>query len=354
MNSSGQRFQIAAAAAAAWLCVLAAPAAAEVVRAVEYYHQEFEHYFVTSNPLEIAALDGRVFKGWWRTGQRYRVDTSPADGLVPVCRFYTSAYAGKASHFFTASESECAHVKTMPDWTYEGVAFYARAPDADGKCAAGTAVIQRLFNNGQGGAPNHAYTVDAKKLNALVGAGWISEGVAYCTPLAAGDPMAQTLVLNGSTWDLPVPAVFSTFFPDTVVGRVQIQFLPITDGSVEGAALWFEYYGLAVPPTPIMHDGEGLGNNGFGGGGPAAWDPVAGEYVVELDGYVDTDPLNRVKIPREWWGMIWTFDAAVGPTTPVCTMGIGDNGTNHQTGVAHPFQQWLFSGCEPGVASRLK
>ena len=135
MNSFDRRFQFAA--AVVWLCIFATPAAAEVVRAVEYYHQAFEHYFVTANPAEIAALDSGAFSGWWRTGQRYQVDTASADGLVPVCRFYTSAYAGKASHFFTASESECAHVRNMPDWTYEGVAFYARLPDAQGNCRRG-------------------------------------------------------------------------------------------------------------------------------------------------------------------------------------------------------------------------
>ena len=69
--------------------IIAPPASAEVVRAVEYYHQAFEHYFVTANPAEIAALDSGVFQGWWRTGQRYRVDDAPGADLVPVCRFFT-------------------------------------------------------------------------------------------------------------------------------------------------------------------------------------------------------------------------------------------------------------------------
>ena len=114
----------------------AVSASAETVRAVEYFHKDFEHYFVTANPQEIALLDGGVFKGWWRTGQRYRVDDSPAPDLVPVCRFFTAEYAGKASHFYTASAAECEHVKTMPDWTYEGVAFHVRLPDASGICGA--------------------------------------------------------------------------------------------------------------------------------------------------------------------------------------------------------------------------
>jgi hypothetical protein len=350
MNSSTRRFQHAA--AVVWLCILAAPAAAEVVRAVEYYHQAFEHYFVTANPAEIAALDSGAFSGWWRTGQRYRVDTAPGEGLVRVCRFYTAAYAGKGSHFFTASESECAHVKNMPDWTYEGVAFYARVPDAAGSCAAGTAPISRLYNGGQGGAPNHAYTADATKLNTLVGAGWISEGLAFCVPLSVGDPKTKTLILDGSTWDLPVSAVFLSV---TVDGKVRTQFAPITTGTIEAAASWFTYYGLAVPPTPILHRGQSPGCSDWGGcGGPAAWDPLTGAYTLLLDGlYVDTDPVNRVKIPREWWATMWTFDDAQGPTTAVCTMGIGVNVLSYQPFELHPFQPYLLSGCEPGTANRF-
>src|SRR4029078_10722560 len=101
-------------------------ASADVVRAVEYYHSGIDHLFVTANPLEIDALDSGTVGGWLRTGQRFRVDDAAYHGLVPVCRFYTSAYAGKATHFFTASSSECEQLKTSSDWVYEGVAFYAR------------------------------------------------------------------------------------------------------------------------------------------------------------------------------------------------------------------------------------
>jgi hypothetical protein len=333
------------------LAAFSPPATAEVVRAVEYYHQAFEHYFVTANPAEIAALDSGAFSGWWRTGQRYQVDTAAADGLVPVCRFFTSAYAGKGSHFFTASASECAHVKTLPDWTYEGVAFYSRLPDASGNCIAGTAPVNRLFNGGQGGAPNHAYTADPAKRTTLIAAKWVPEGVAYCVPLAAEDASAMTGQLAGSTWDLPVPAVF---VPGNFGSMKRVQFAPITADALQAAIYYFPYYGLAVPPTSLPLSGTGC--NDWGCSGSATWDPLTGEYVLLFDGdgfYVDTDPVNKVKIPREWWGMMLTFDDAKGPTTPVCTMAIGDNGTNHQTGVPHPFQPYLFSGCEPGVANRL-
>jgi hypothetical protein len=324
--------------------IFAPPARAEVVTAVEYYHQAFEHYFVTSNPAEIAALDTGMVQGWWRTGQRYRVDDAPAAGLEPVCRFYTAAFAGKASHFFTASAAECKYLKASPDWSYEGVAFYARVPDAQGNCGAGTAAINRLYNNGIGGAPNHAYTADGVKRDTLVNAGWVSEGVAYCTPLAAGDPMAQTLILDGSTWDLPSPAIYST---DTMFDYamfyshgIRIGFVPITTATTEEASNWFASLG-SRPPAAILDMDRGPE---ILEGGAAAWDPLVGEYVLFID---------SVYPPQGYWGMMWTFDNAQGPTTPVCTMGIWHNLVSVQPYIPHPFQEYLLSGCEPGVATRL-
>jgi hypothetical protein len=311
------------------------PSAAEVVRAVEYYHQAFEHYFVTANPVEIAALDSGAVSGWWRTGQRYRVDDVPAEGLVPVCRFYTAAYAGKASHFFTASAAECEHVKTMPYWTYEGVAFYARVPDADGKCAAGTASINRLFNSGQGGAPNHAYTADGAKRDKLVSAGWTSEGVAYCAQLATADPLAQTLVLAGAKWDFPDTEIYD----HEIVGsyRLATSFLPTANVSPNGSSL-FSSFGLPLPTASVDFARSATY-------GAAAWDPLAGSYVV-LAG-------------SDFWGtfrMEWTFENAQGPTASVCAMtgylnfGKYDRRTNGYP--LHPFQPILFTGCAIGVAYR--
>jgi serine protease len=320
---------------------------AEVVHAVEYYHQAFEHYFVTADPTEIAALDSGAVSGWWRTGQRYRVDTAPGEGLLPVCRFYTSAYAGKASHFYTASVSECAHVKTMPDWTYEGVAFFARVPDVDGRCAAGTAPINRLFNNGQGGAPNHAYTTHIAKRDAMVLAGWAAEGVAYCTPLSTADPLAQMKALAGSTWNLPSPPRFST--PSVDWGTYRTVFSPLGARSSD-AAYAFSYYGLPVPPSPIWMLGESPSFNDWGGGGGgAAWDALSDAYVLVMyGGYHE---------PAPYEAMAWIFDSAEGPVTPVCVMALFENRVPEPLFLPpyrpHSFQPYLCSGCEQGVANRL-
>ena len=44
-----------------------------MARAVEYYHAGFDHYFMTSDAAEIAALDRGKFQGWQRTGMSFNV-----------------------------------------------------------------------------------------------------------------------------------------------------------------------------------------------------------------------------------------------------------------------------------------
>jgi uncharacterized delta-60 repeat protein len=151
-----------------------------LLEAVEYYHPQFEHYFVTADTVEIDALDSGVFPGWSRTGQRYRVYSAAAADRAPVCRFYTDAFAAKPTHFYTASAAECEHVKQLPPWIFEGVAFHVPVPDASGECVAGTAPVYRLYNDGRGGAPNHEYTPDVAKRDRLIQGGWLGEGTAWC------------------------------------------------------------------------------------------------------------------------------------------------------------------------------
>ena len=70
--------------------------------AIEYYHKDFDHYFVTAYAQEIANLDvANATGGWTRTGQTYSVYTGTATGLMPVCRFFSAAFAPKSSHFYT-------------------------------------------------------------------------------------------------------------------------------------------------------------------------------------------------------------------------------------------------------------
>jgi len=297
-------------------------ASADVVRAVEYYHSGIDHLFVTANPLEIDALDSGTVDGWLRTGQRFRVDDAPAAGLVPVCRFYTSAYAGKATHFFTASAGECEQLKATSDWVYEGVAFYARMPDAAGTCAADTAAVHRLFNGGQGGAPNHAYTVYDGTLKMLAQSGWTHEGVAFCAPLAAGNAMVNTQALAGSDWNLPreMPT-------DDVTAPTRIRFQSIVRLGESNN-----------PDEPVAYVRFQARGDGFAFG-IGTWDPIAGSYSMMVGDRFGAKEL--------------TFDDAVGPNVPVCTMRKVGAAVSKNPSVAPHYPVELFTGCEPGLAHRL-
>jgi hypothetical protein len=58
------------------------------VSAVEFYNAALDHYFLSTNPVEIDNLDSGRTVGWVRTGLRFLVFSVPAAGTSPVCRFY--------------------------------------------------------------------------------------------------------------------------------------------------------------------------------------------------------------------------------------------------------------------------
>lgn len=154
--------------------------------AVEYLHAGFGHYFLTHKPEEITALDKGTIAGWSRTGYQFKVFAAPAQGLTPVCRFFTAAFAPKSSHFYAANATECTTLKASPDWTFEAEVFFVRLPGNDGFCPAGTQPAFRLYNQGHGGAPNHRYTIDMTARTMMQAQGWVAEGtgigVSWCVP----------------------------------------------------------------------------------------------------------------------------------------------------------------------------
>jgi hypothetical protein len=156
--------------------------------AVEYYHAAFDHYFVTTVQDEITKLDNGTFVGWARTGKQFKVYTSAGPGLSGVCRFFSTTFNPKSSHFYTADESECTVVKANKDWTFEAVVFYVPVPAMSGACPIGTMPVFRLYNNGQGAAPNHRFTVESAVREDMMAKPipWIPEGygigVTMCSP----------------------------------------------------------------------------------------------------------------------------------------------------------------------------
>lgn len=164
----------------------APPTDANVVTAVEYYHAAFDHYFITSIPDEIGKLDSGVFVGWQRTGKQFNVYRAAGGNLNAVCRFFSTAFDPKSSHFYTPDAGECTTVKANKDWQFEAEVFYTRSPGLDGTCPAGTNPVYRLYNDGQGAAPNHRYTADFATRAQMLLKGWMAEGygvgVIMCAP----------------------------------------------------------------------------------------------------------------------------------------------------------------------------
>jgi len=161
-----------------------------VMPVTEYYHAEFDHYFITADEEEQVALDSHRFSGWELSTPNY---FSPAAkfgfyrenaraNLIPVCRFFSSSFAPRSSHFYTADASECASVKANPDWTFEGIVGYVLP---NGFCDGSSAPLYRLYNNGLGGAPSHKYTLQDYDRSYLLQAGWVEEGVLGCVPVIA-------------------------------------------------------------------------------------------------------------------------------------------------------------------------
>ena len=152
--------------------------------AVEFYNKGINHYFVTAYPEEAAALDaGTNVKGWTRTGGQFTVFTDNANGLAAVCRFFGTPGKGPNSHFYTADPAECAKVKTLPAWTYEGIAFYIPLP-GNGDCG-GNWPVYRSYYSDQIADANHRFTVDlTAHVRMKDRRGDILEGIVMCAPVS--------------------------------------------------------------------------------------------------------------------------------------------------------------------------
>jgi streptogramin lyase len=156
--------------------------------AIEYFDAGFDHYFFTASAPEIAKLDAGGFPGWARTGLSFGVFLADTPGTSNLCRFFSTAFGLKSSHFYTAFPGECDAVKGSVAWQYEGIVAALALPDISGACGDGLSLLYRIYNNGQGGAPNHRFTTDAAVRQQMILLGWIPEGygnlgVAGCVPV---------------------------------------------------------------------------------------------------------------------------------------------------------------------------
>lgn len=153
---------------------------------LEFFNTNLNHYFITADQVEAAAIDGGAAgPGWQRTGRGFRAWTA-AIGVPPeaqpVCRFYGTPGLGPNSHFYTIDPVECDAVRKDPGWRYEGIAFYSIAPAA-GSCPVGMQKVYRAYNNRFAQSDsNHRYTTSPDVYQTMQDQGWLAEGVVLCAP----------------------------------------------------------------------------------------------------------------------------------------------------------------------------
>lgn len=169
--------------------VSVAPVATGTV--TEFYNSNLDHYFITADANEAAAIDnGSAGPGWSRTGYSFK-----SGGTVSVCRFYGSMSPGPNSHFYTADAGECQGLKdaqipagdarrqTEKSWNYESLDFQTGVP-ANQVCPVGTVPVYRAYNNGwtRGVDSNHRISSSQAAIQEVVARGWSDEGLVMCAP----------------------------------------------------------------------------------------------------------------------------------------------------------------------------
>ncbi|MBK9702641.1 MAG: DUF1800 domain-containing protein [Betaproteobacteria bacterium] len=207
------------------------PSVEPTAAAIEFYNRRLDHYFITADVDEAAMLDaGSAVPGWTRTGAEFNAWATSGDAAaaVPVCRFFGTPGRGPDSHFYTADAAECAQVKSNPDWTFEGIAFWIELPQA-GSCRTGSTPVYRSFHPGaQVGESNHRFVIDLTLHARMAGTSTL-EGVVMCSPLSTAQVEADAArLLEQAAWG-PTEALLAQVRDGGVAQYLDRQFaLPAT------------------------------------------------------------------------------------------------------------------------------
>jgi hypothetical protein len=161
----------------------------EYVNVKDFPKQPGGQYFYAATQGDRDALDAAP--NWQRTQRSFN-----AGGYVNVCRFYGGGKpGGPNTHFFTADDTECARLKTLPFLDFEGTPFVADLPipaanaSQAATCRTGTRPLYRAYNNAYGPKgqndwqSNHRFVTHKADITAMVAIGWADEGVAMCVPV---------------------------------------------------------------------------------------------------------------------------------------------------------------------------
>ena len=160
------------------------------VPVVEYYNPARDHYFMSADAAEEAYVDTVLSSVFQRTGELFFAWADPVLApltALPVCRFFAGGQI--ASHYFTASASECQFIiaHAGATWLLENpAAFYVLLPDVNGTCQLGTLPVYKFFDNRADA--NQRHTIDLSVRRAMINRAWVPQGigpnhVAFCTPI---------------------------------------------------------------------------------------------------------------------------------------------------------------------------
>ena len=174
---------------------LAADVFLQTAQAVEFYNDILDHYFLTADLAEVAAIRaGKAGPGWFQINGGFPVYTQATgfpSGALPVCRFYgntavnpaTGVPFGPNSHVYILDGPECEAVKRDRGWVFESFAFYM-FPSFSFQCAIGQVPVFRVYNGrAVQNDSNHRFTTSQTVYQQMLNAGWRGEGIVMCAPL---------------------------------------------------------------------------------------------------------------------------------------------------------------------------
>ncbi len=169
-------------------------AAPPITAVFTLFHPPSNTFFATASVVD---RDQLLAAGWQVADSGFNVwpTSGPAPAVAKaVCRFF---FAARSTHFYTASDADCASLKATSGFTYEGIAFYALVP-VGGRCGLGSKAVYRLFDPVR---VNHRYTDNADTVtgtlvayaqqaneqvalpDTIIPGTWRDDGIAFCSPI---------------------------------------------------------------------------------------------------------------------------------------------------------------------------
>ncbi len=158
------------------LAAIGAASPSGPVTVTEFYHPQFNHYFITADAGETALLIAGQLPPWVPTGLTFTAWKGPSTNITNVCRFFSAAFAPLSSHFYSNDPLACPALQDGGVWLLESPNAFYMMPSPTGYCPPGTIPLYRLYNNGMGGAPNHRYTIDPLVRASMTATRWTAEG----------------------------------------------------------------------------------------------------------------------------------------------------------------------------------